>query len=82
MTGKPELQAWGLQTFKLGNFREQKNPHPSPPLHSKLGCLLFSKGSSNSGTILHGGDGAEKALFSPFEVGKTSEGRFSAKCLN
>ena len=51
---------------------------PPPPLHSKLGCLLFSIGSSNSGTTLHGGDGGEKGLFSPFEVGKTSEGRFSA----
>ena len=81
MTGKPELEAWGLQTFKLGNFREQKNPHPSPS-PPKFGCLLFSKGSSKSDTILQGGDGAEKALFSPFEVGKTSEGRFSAKCLN
>ena len=30
------------------------NPQPSPPLHSKLGCLLFSTGSSNSGTTLHG----------------------------
>ena len=44
-------------------------------LHSKLGCLLFSIGSSNSGTTLHGGDGGGKALhaFSRFEV---SEGRF------
>ena len=30
------------------------NPQPSPPLHSKLGCLLFSTSSSNSGTTLHG----------------------------
>jgi len=51
---------------------------PPPPLHSKLGCLLFSISSSNSGTTLHGGDGGEEALFFPFEVGKTSEGRFSA----
>ena len=28
--------------------------NPPPPLHSKLGCLLFSTGSSNSGTTLHG----------------------------
>ena len=44
-----------------------------PTLHSKLGCLLFSIGSS--GTTLHGGDGEGKALhaFSRFEV---SEGRF------
>ena len=46
-----------------------------PTLHSKLGCLLFSIGSSNSGTTLHGGDGGGKALhvFSRFEV---SKGRF------
>ena len=46
-----------------------------PTLHSKLGCLLFPIGSSNSGTTLHGGDGGGKALhvFSRFEV---SKGRF------
>ena len=36
-----------------------------PPLHSKEGCLLFSIGSSNSGTIFPGGDGEGKDLFSP-----------------
>ena len=41
----------------------ETNPHPFPlPLHSKLGSLLFSIGSSNSGTTLHGGDGGGKAL--------------------
>ena len=34
----------------------------------KVGCLLFSIGSSNSGTTLHGGDGEGKAIFPPFEV--------------
>ena len=30
---------------------EDKRMHnPPPPLHTKLGCLLFSAGSSNSGT--------------------------------
>ena len=33
------------------------------PLRSKLGFLLFSKGSSNSGTTLLGGDGGEKLYF-------------------
>ena len=72
---------WKPGAYKLSNrvTSENKRTHtPPPPLHSKLGCLLFSKGSSNSGTTLHGGDGGEIALFSPFEVGKTSEGRFSA----
>ena len=44
-------------------------------------CFLFI-GSSNSGTTLHGGDGGGKDLFSPFEVSKTSEIPFRAKCLN
>ena len=50
-------------------------------VHSKVD-LLFSIGSSNSGTTLHGGDGGGKDLFSPFEVSKTSEIPFRAKCLN
>ena len=41
------------------------------PLHSKLGCLLFSVGSSNIGRTLHGGDGGGKAIFPPFEASKT-----------
>ena len=39
--------------------------NPSPALHSKLGCFLFSTRSSNSGTTLHGGDGGGKVLLSP-----------------
>ena len=62
---------------------EFKRIHTSPPhLHSKLGCLLFSIGSSNSSTRLHGGDGGGKALFSPLEGSKASESPFRAKCLN
>ena len=47
---------------------ENKRIH-TPALHSKLGCLLFSKGSSNSGTTLYegdGGGGGGKSFFSPF----------------
>ena len=48
-----------------------KESAPLPcPLHSKLGCLLFSIGSSNISTTLHGGDGGVKAIFPPFEVSK------------
>ena len=54
----------------------------TPPHHSKLGCLLFSIGGSNSGTTLHWGDGGGRASFSPFEVRKTSESPFRTKCLN
>ena len=35
--------------------------------------MLFSIGSSNIGTTLHGGDGGGKAIFPPFEVSKTSK---------
>ena len=46
------------------DFKEQKNSTPLPcPLHSKLGFLLFSWGSSNSGTSLHGRDGEKKLHF-------------------
>ena len=58
--------------LKYGNYREQKNPHHSPPpRHSNLGCLLFSIGSLNSGTTFHGKDRGRKASFSPLEVSKT-----------
>ena len=63
---------------------ENKTIHTlTPPLHSKLGCLLFSTGGLNSGTTLHGGDRGRKALlFAPFKVSKMSERPFRAKCLN
>jgi len=46
----------------------EKKPIPLlTPLHSKLGCFLFTAtGSSYSGTTLHGGGEGEKALFSVF----------------
>ena len=51
---------------------EKKELAPlSCPLHSKLGCLLFSLGSSNIGTTLHGGDGGGKGMFPAFEVSET-----------
>ena len=43
---------------------EKKELAPLPcPLHSKLGCLLFSLGSSNNGTTLQEGMGEEKVCF-------------------
>ena len=46
---------------------EDKKSTPLPhPVHSKLGCLLFSTGSLNSYTTLHGRYGGGKALLSPF----------------
>ena len=55
-------------------------PPLSPPF--KVGVFFFSKGSSNSGTTLRGGDGGGKAIFSSFEVRKTSKSPFRAKGLN
>ena len=56
---------------------EDKRIH-TPPLHSRLRCLLFSIGSWNSGTTLYGGDRVRKALFSPFAVREMSESPFRA----
>ena len=63
---------------------ENKRIH-TPPLLSRLRCLLFSIGSSNTihnttlyGTTLYGGDGGGKALFSPFEVRELSDSPFRA----
>ena len=50
---------------------------PPPPLHSKLGCLLFSAGSTNNGTTLHGEDGGGQAL-----VSEMSKNPFQVKCLS
>ena len=70
-----------LYSNRVTSETYESTPLPCP-LHSKLGCFLFSKGSSNSGTTLHGGDGGGNAIFSPFEVRKTSKSPFRAKCLN
>ena len=48
-----------------GVTSENKTIHTPRLLHSKLGYLLFSTGSSNSGITLRGGSGGEKASFSP-----------------
>ena len=63
------------ETIKLYDWYQAKTiaiPELSlpPSLHSKLGCLLFSIGSPNSGTTLRGGDGRGKVLFSPLEGSK------------
>ena len=42
-------------------------PHP---VHWSLGCFLFSTGSSNSGTTLHGGGTGGKDLFPPFKLAR------------
>ena len=53
-----------------------KTIHTPLPSHSKLGCLLFSTGSLNSGTTWHGGGGgggaAGKALFPLLELARST----------
>ena len=56
-------QNCGDIVLKQVNFTNKTIHTPPPPLHSKLGCLLFSKGSSNSGTTLHGGEGKKELYF-------------------
>ena len=83
LSSQPPLSQSGEKiVLKQGNFREQKKPNPfplSPPLHSKLGCLLFSVGSLNRGTTLCGSDGRGKALCFPFEVSKMSDNPFQGE---
>ena len=71
-----------VETLYLNRVTSENKRNYTPPLHSKLGRLLFSTGSFNSGTTLHGGDWEGKALLYPFKVGKTSKSPFRAKCLN
>ena len=49
--GKKLLRQCTQNTVTLDN---KKIHIPSPPLYSKLGCLLFFTSNSNSGTTLHG----------------------------
>ena len=52
-TAKTIAEAMYSNTVTLDN----KTIHiRSPPLYSKLGCLLFFTSNSNSGTTLHGED--------------------------
>ena len=54
-----------------------KRIHTPPcPLHSKLGCLLFSIGSSNSVTTLHGGMGVENLYFRLLKTVKRQKAPF------
>ena len=64
--------------IRVTSENKQSIPLPSP-LHSMLGCLLFSLGNSNSDTTLYEGDWGGKALFYPFKVDETSERPFRSK---
>ena len=59
-----------VETLYSNRVTSENERIHTPALHSKLGCLLFSKGSSNSGTTLDegdgGGGGGGKSFFFPF----------------
>ena len=65
-----------VETLYSNRVTSENKINYTPPLHSKLECLLFSTGSSNSGTTLQGGDGEGKALLYPFKVGKRQKAPF------
>ena len=51
---------------QIGYLQRTKESTPlPPPLHWKVGCLLFFIGSSTSGTTLHGGDGGTWKTYFP-----------------
>ena len=68
------LNCWDI-VLNWGNFREQNNPHssPPPPLLSKLGWLLFSTGSRNSGAHCVEGVWGGKLCFPLFKLAKYRE---------
>ena len=64
-----------VETLSLyGVTSENKTTTPiAPPLHSKLGCLLFRL-SLKSGKTLHGGDGKGKLYFALLKLAKCQKG--------
>ena len=68
----------------MGLLRRKNNPHPAPPppsIQSWAVCWFFLV-ARTAWPNIHGVDRGGKASFSPFEVGKTSERPFRAKCPN
>ena len=60
----------------LYSNRVTSHKKETTPLHSKLGCLLFSTGSSNSGTTLHGGNGVGKLYYTLLKSVKHNKAPF------
>ena len=78
LTYNQRQNCWGLFLRNGYIFQRTKQSTPVlPSLNSKIGCLLFSIGSSNSGRTLVEGVGAGKLY-----VGKTSDRPLRAKDLN
>ena len=65
-----------VDTLYSNRVTSENKRNYTPLLHSKLECLLFSTGSSNSGTTLHGGDGEGKALLYPLKSVKRQKAPF------
>ena len=65
-----------VETLYSNRVTSENKINYTPPLHSKLECLLFSTGSSNSGTKLHGGDWEGKALLYPLKSVKRQKAPF------
>ena len=65
-----------VDTLYSNRVTSENKRNYTPPLHSKLECLLFSTGSSNSGTTLHGGEGEGKALLYPLKSVKRQKAPF------
>ena len=62
----------------LFNRIKQSAPLPFLPIKDRVSVT----GIVDSDTTLLGGGGGGKASFSPFEVGKTSQRAFNARCLS
>ena len=52
-----------VETLYSNRVTSENKRNYTPSLHSKLECLLFSTGSSNSGTTLNGGDEEGKLYY-------------------
>ena len=80
------IQTVGDKIGKTLHSKRTKKSTAPPPLHLKLGCLLFSIGSSNSGTMQ--GMGEEKQYFSLLKsvkcqkapLGQSASTDFVANC--
>ena len=65
-----------VETLYLNRVTSENKRNYTPPLHSKLGRLLFSTGSFNSGTALHGGDGKGKVYYTLSKSAKREKAPF------
>ena len=78
-----------VETLYSNRVTSENKRNYTPPLQSKLRCLLFSTGSSNSGTTLHGGDREGKLYYTLLKLvnvkkplsGEVSELILSPHCM-